>query len=55
MWVKPDRNQPVTDEKPRWKYRFDNYQRAFGLLREAIETMQARDLTQLEKALEDRP
>lgn len=37
------------DEKPRWKYRFDNYKRAFGLLREAIETMQARELSQLEK------
>lgn len=39
----------MTNEKPRWIYRFDNYKRAFGLLREAIETMQARELTQLEK------
>lgn len=39
----------MTDDKPRWKYRFDNYKRAFGLLREAIEIMQARELTQLEK------
>ncbi len=36
-------------EKPRWVYRFDNYKRAFGLLREAIETMEERELTQLEK------
>jgi nucleotidyltransferase substrate binding protein (TIGR01987 family) len=38
-----------TDEKPRWVYRFDNYKRAFFLLREAIETMENRELTQLEK------
>jgi nucleotidyltransferase substrate binding protein (TIGR01987 family) len=38
-----------TDENPRWIYRFDNYKRAFGLLREAIETMEERELTQLEK------
>jgi nucleotidyltransferase substrate binding protein (TIGR01987 family) len=37
------------DEKPRWIYRFDHYKRAFSLLREAIETMEARSLTQLEK------
>lgn len=37
------------DKKPRWIYRFDNYKRAFGLLREAIETMEERELTQLEK------
>ena len=36
-------------EKPRWVYRFDNYKRAFVLLREAIETMNERELTQLEK------
>lgn len=36
-------------DKPRWVYRFDNYQRAFYLLREAMETMQGRQLTQLEK------
>ncbi len=39
----------MTDEKPRWIYRFDNFKRAFALLREAIEIMQARELTQLEK------
>ncbi|MEQ1890467.1 MAG: nucleotidyltransferase substrate binding protein [Alphaproteobacteria bacterium] len=39
----------MTDGKPRWIYRFDNYKRAFGLLREAIEIMQLRELTQLEK------
>ena len=36
-------------ETPRWVYRFDNYKRAFLLLRQAIETMQTRELTQLEK------
>ena len=39
----------MTDEKPRWRYRLDNYKRAFALLREAVEIMQARELTQLEK------
>ena len=37
----------MTDSTPRWRYRFDNYRRAFILLREAIE--QERPLTQLEK------
>lgn len=36
-------------DKPRWIYRFDNYKRAFLLLREAIEVLEERDLTQLEK------
>lgn len=36
-------------EKPRWLYRFDNYKRAFLLLREAIETMETRELSPLEK------
>lgn len=35
--------------KLRWVYRFDNYKRAFFLLREAMEIMQERDITQLEK------
>ncbi|MEL6711497.1 MAG: nucleotidyltransferase substrate binding protein [Pseudomonadota bacterium] len=36
--------------KPRWHYRFDNYQRAFTLLREAIEQHQTQGgLTQLEQ------
>ena len=39
----------MTKEKPRWVYRFDNYKRAFLLLREAFEIMQQRPLTQLEK------
>jgi len=39
----------TTPEKPRWLYRFDNYQRAFGLLRDAMETIETRPLTQLEK------
>ncbi len=36
-------------DKPRWVYRFDNYKRAFALLREAIGIMEERELTQLEK------
>ena len=36
-------------EKPRWIYRFDNFARALALLREAVETMQVRELSQLEK------
>jgi nucleotidyltransferase substrate binding protein (TIGR01987 family) len=39
---------PAAD-KPRWIYRFDNYKRAFSLLREAIESMESRELSQLEK------
>jgi nucleotidyltransferase substrate binding protein (TIGR01987 family) len=39
----------TADDKPRWVYRFDNYSRALTLLREAVETMQARHLTDLEK------
>ena len=35
------------DNTPRWLYRFDNYKRAFILLREAIES--EKPLTQLEK------
>ena len=37
----------MTDPTPRWQYRFENYHRAFALLREAIE--QDSPLTQLEK------
>ncbi len=36
-------------QKPRWQYHFDNYKRAFTLLREAIEYQQERTLTDLEK------
>lgn len=39
----------MENPKPRWIYRLDNYRRAFTLLREAIEILQERDLTQLEK------
>ncbi len=39
----------MIDTTPRWFYRFDNFKRAFSLLREAIETMAVRDLNQLEK------
>lgn len=37
----------MTDSTPRWHYRFENYRRAFLLLREALG--QDRALTQLEK------
>lgn len=40
-------DRSMTDSIPRWYYRFDNYRRAFTLLREAIE--QENPLTQLEK------
>ena len=39
----------MTDDTPRWVYRFRNYMRAFSLLREAIEMMETRELSQLEK------
>jgi len=39
----------MTNETPRWVYRFDNYKRAFLLLKEAVETMEKRELSQLEK------
>lgn len=38
-----------SSEKPRWQYRFDNYKRAYTLLREAIEMSLERELSQLEK------
>ena len=37
------------DKKPRWQYRFDNYKRAFLLLREAMELRETRELSQLEQ------
>lgn len=36
-------------EKLRWQYRFDNFQRAYALLREAIEKYQEQKLEPLEK------
>ena len=36
-------------EKSRWQYRFNNYKRAFSLLREAIELKQDRQLSALEE------
>ncbi|MHC8509969.1 MAG: nucleotidyltransferase substrate binding protein [Rhodospirillales bacterium] len=36
-------------EKPRWRHRFSIYSRAFYLLREAIEILEERELSQLEK------
>ena len=38
-------NQP---KKPRWQYRFDNYKRAFVLLREGLDD-EDRELSQLEQ------
>ena len=35
-------------EKPRWQYRFDNYKRAFSLLRQAIELKGEKKLSDLE-------
>jgi nucleotidyltransferase substrate binding protein (TIGR01987 family) len=37
------------DLTPRWFYRFDNFKRAFMLLKDAIDTKKAREVTQLEK------
>lgn len=37
------------DDTPRWRYRFQNYSQAFQLLREAVEIMEKRELSQLEK------
>lgn len=39
----------MTDATPRWRYRFDNYHRAFVLLREAIELAEERPLSPLEQ------
>jgi len=39
----------MADAKPRWVYRFDNYKRGFIILRQAIELMEERSLTELEK------
>ena len=36
-------------ETPRWQYRFDNYERAFRLLREAVELSTQRVLADLER------
>lgn len=38
----------MTQETPRWQYRFDNYKRAYMLLRQAIETKQEHSLSALE-------
>jgi nucleotidyltransferase substrate binding protein (TIGR01987 family) len=39
----------ITNEKPRWVYRFENFTRAFNLLQEALTLKQNRELSQLEK------
>lgn len=39
----------MSDDTPRWIYRFENFKRAFSLLREAIDYMAGRELSQLEK------
>ena len=41
--------QTSAGNKPRWVYRFENYTRALSLLREAVDAMQARHLSDLEK------
>ncbi|MGE0109373.1 MAG: nucleotidyltransferase substrate binding protein [Bdellovibrionales bacterium] len=42
-------NETPKQNKPRWEYRFDNYQRAFLLLREATTAMDERELSPLEQ------
>jgi nucleotidyltransferase substrate binding protein (TIGR01987 family) len=39
----------MTDDRPRWHYRFDNYRRAFDLLSQAVAIMDERPLSPLEK------
>jgi nucleotidyltransferase substrate binding protein (TIGR01987 family) len=43
----------MTENKPhkikRWQYRLENYQKAFALLCEAVETLRSGSITQLEK------
>ena len=36
-------------EKKRWEYRFDNYKRAFFLLRDAIELNHSKEISDLER------
>ncbi len=47
--AKAQRKTLVTDDTPRRLYRFNNYMRAFSLLREAIEMMDEKEPSQLEK------
>ena len=37
------------DDTPRWHYRFENYERALNLLKDAIAITSTRELTQLER------
>lgn len=39
----------VADATPRWRYRFDNYKRAFAQLEAAVELATERELTDLEE------
>lgn len=39
----------MKSEKKRWQYRFDNFSRAYFLLREAVEKNEAGELEQLAK------
>ncbi len=39
----------MNDSKPRWQYRFDNFSRAFILLREAVEIGYDREMSPLER------
>ena len=39
----------MEDHKPRWVYRFYNFQKAYILLREGIELVSEKEISQLEK------
>jgi len=39
----------MTDATPRWRYRFENYSKAFALLKEAMELFDRRALSELEQ------
>ncbi len=39
----------MTDTTPRWIYRFENFDRAFALLREAMDLLGSRTMSQLER------
>jgi nucleotidyltransferase substrate binding protein (TIGR01987 family) len=39
----------ILSEKPRWHYRFDNFKRAYLLLSDAMDQVNERSLSQLEK------
>lgn len=39
----------MIDEKPRWQYRYQNFSRAFSLLREAVDLGYEREMSPLER------